>query len=116
MPDVVGLSQPKAEAELEEAGLEAEIEVKDIPKVEAGEVTEQSEEAGVKVDTGSTIILTVASGSVKLPVEELVGSSYKQARAKLAELGLEADPGEEGVHSRPGRGAGCCGPPPTASR
>ena len=35
--------------------------------------------------------LTVASGLVSLPVDEIIGSSYREARTMLEELGLTAD-------------------------
>jgi serine/threonine-protein kinase len=90
VPDVVGMTQPEAEAALEKVGLEAEIDVEDVPKKEAGEVTGQSEDAGATVDTGDTITLTVASGSVSLPMEDLIGATYGEAKAILADLGLDA--------------------------
>jgi serine/threonine-protein kinase len=80
MPNLVGKSQPEAEAALERLKLDADIDVKDVPKVEAGEVVGQSEEAGTTVETGSTVILTVASGSVSLPGEEIIGSTYREAK------------------------------------
>jgi serine/threonine-protein kinase len=90
MPNLVGKSQPEAEAALEKLELDAEIDVKDVPKVEAGEVVGQSEEAGSTVETGSTVVLTVASGSVSLPVEDIIGSSYAEAKEMLKDLGLTA--------------------------
>ena len=90
MPDVVGKTQPEAVAALEELDIDAEIDVKDVPKVEAGQVVGQSEEAGSEVEKGSSVGLTVASGSVTLPVEDIIGSSYVEAKAMLEDLGLTA--------------------------
>jgi serine/threonine-protein kinase len=90
MPDVVGMTQPEAEAELKKLDINADIDVKDVPKEKAGQVVGQSEEAGTTVETGSTVVLTVASGSVSLPGEEIIGSSYKKATQILDDLGLTA--------------------------
>ena len=90
MPDVVGMTQPEAEAELKKLDIKPDIDVKDVPKVEAGEVVGQSEDAGTTVETGSTVVLTVASGSVSLPGEEIIGSPYREAKAMLEDLGLTA--------------------------
>ena len=102
MPDVVGMTQPEAEAALEKLELDADIDVKDVPKVEAGEVVGQSEEAGTTIETGSTVILTVASGSVSLPGEEIIGSTYREAKAQLKELGLTAQRVTQQSASDPG--------------
>jgi eukaryotic-like serine/threonine-protein kinase len=102
MPDVVGMSQPDAEAKLKDLKIDADIDVKDVPKVEAGEVVGQSEDAGTTVETGSTVILTVASGSVSLPGEEIIGSTYREARAQLEELGLTAQRVTKQSDSDPG--------------
>ena len=77
MPSVVGMSQSEAEQELESLGLKADIEVEDVPKEKAGTVVGQSEEAGATVDKGSTVELTVASGLVSLPVDKIIGSTYR---------------------------------------
>jgi len=91
MPSLVGMSQSEAEQELESLGLKADIQEKDVPKEKAETVVAQSEEAESTVDKGSTVELTVASGLVSLPVDEIIGSSYREARAMLEELGLTAD-------------------------
>ena len=91
MPSLVGMSQSEAEQELESLGLKADIEVKDVPKEKADTVVAQSEEAETTIDKGSTVDLTVASGLVSLPVDEIIGSSYREARTMLEELGLTAD-------------------------
>ena len=90
MPSVVGMSQSEAEQELESLGLEVDVEVEDVPKEKADTVVGQSEEEGATVETGATVALTVASGLVSLPVDEIIGSAYQEARATLEELGLTA--------------------------
>jgi serine/threonine-protein kinase len=91
MPSVVGMNQSEAEQTLESLGLKVDVEIEDVPKEKADTVIEQSEEEGTTVETGSTVSLTVASGFVSLPVDEIIGSSYREARSMLEELGLTAD-------------------------
>lgn len=91
VPSVVGLTQDEARAELDRVGLEARVETKDVAEEEAGTVVEQSEDAGAEVKSGSTVGLTVASGKVTLPVEDLIGATYAEAESLLDELGLDAE-------------------------
>jgi serine/threonine-protein kinase len=90
VPSLVGLSRDEALAKLNELDLDAKFKVEDVAKKEAGIVVEQSEEAGSSVDVDSEITLTVASGMVDLPVDDIIGSRYRKAQALLADLGLEA--------------------------
>jgi serine/threonine-protein kinase len=90
MPSVVGMTRAEAEATLNDLGIDADVNVKDVPKKKAGLVVGQSEDAGTQVDTGSTVGLTVASGQVSLPVEKLIGSNYQSAKRLLADLGLQS--------------------------
>ena len=90
MPSLVGKTRAQAEDALDKLGLNSEVDIKDVPKEKAGQVVGQSEEAGTTIDTGTDVVLTVASGLVSLPVEELIGSTFRDARDMLAELGLTA--------------------------
>ncbi len=91
MPSVVGMTQAEAEQTLDSLGLKADVQVEDVPKEKADTVLSQSEEAGTTVATGDTIDLRVASGLVTLPVDKIIGSSYKEALAMLEKLGLTAE-------------------------
>jgi serine/threonine-protein kinase len=102
MPSVVGMNQAKAEATLKSLGIEAEIVEEDVPKEAADTVVGQSEEAGATIDTGSSVELRVASGLVSLPVDTIIGSTYAEAEAKLAELGLTAERVTRASDSDPG--------------
>jgi hypothetical protein len=90
VPTLVGLSRDEALAKLNQLDLDAKFQVEDVAKKEAGIVVEQSEEAGSSVDVDSEITLTVASGMVDLPVDDIIGARYRKAEALLADLGLEA--------------------------
>ena len=91
MPSVVGMTQAEAERTLDSLGLKADVELEDVPNEKADTVLSQSEEAGTEVETGDTIDLKVASGLVTLPVDKIIGSTYKEALAMLDKLGLTAE-------------------------
>jgi len=90
VPDVVGKPRDEARAVLTEAGFKVEFTTADVPRQKKDIVVKQSESPTSEVDEGSTITLTVASGMVDLPTGELLGATYEDAVATLADLGLEA--------------------------
>jgi beta-lactam-binding protein with PASTA domain len=61
-PDVVGLSETAAIAEIEGAGLVASVNLANDPDVPEGDVISQTPAGGTTVDTGSTITITVSIG------------------------------------------------------
>ncbi|MDQ3155252.1 MAG: protein kinase [Actinomycetota bacterium] len=88
VPDVVGKTQGQAQTLLEDAGFTVDFETIDEPRTRKGIVVEQSEEG--TADEGSTITLQVASGTVDVPTDDLIGATYEDAVSTLAELGLKA--------------------------
>lgn len=90
VPDVVGQQREEAETELTRAGFRTEITTEDVAGEEKGIVTEQSDAPGSHVEEGATITLTVASGKVVVPTDDLLGATYDEATAILKDLGLEA--------------------------
>ena len=56
-------------------GLPTRIVFADVPGIESGIVVNQSGGATSKVDEGSTITLTVASGKLELPTDALLGAT-----------------------------------------
>lgn len=89
VPDVVGRPRTEAQAIMAWVGLPARIVFADVPGIESGIVVKQSEGATSKVDEGSTITLTVASGKLELPTDALLGATYDQAAVMLRSLGLQ---------------------------
>ena len=89
VPDVVGKHRNQARSILTAAGLHAKFITADVPATKQGIVARQSSTS--KVKKGSTITLTVASGEVEVPSDELIGMSYAKAVVKLKSLGLKAN-------------------------
>jgi len=90
VPNVVDKPRGEAETLLASAGLKAKFTTADVPRKRKDIVVEQSEGAGTRVDEDSVVTLTVASGMVKVPTDELLGETYEDAVLRLADLGLKA--------------------------
>lgn len=89
VPSVIGKGQESGEAQLAAEGLGTKVRTAHVAGKDAGVVLEQSAVPGTEVVEGSTITLTVASGKVSLPINDLLGVSYDQAVGTLKALGLE---------------------------
>jgi len=89
VPSVIGKGQESAEAQLAAEKLGTKIKTAHVAGKRAGVVLEQSAVPGTEAVEGSTITLTVASGKVSLPIDDLLGVSYDQAVGTLKALGLE---------------------------
>lgn len=91
VPNVVGKDKDQAETLLTSAGLKAKFApAEDVAGKKAGIVVRQSDEPGIRVDEGTTVTLTVASGKVEVPTDDLLGASYDEAEGILRDLGLRA--------------------------
>ncbi|MCW2830083.1 MAG: serine/threonine protein kinase, partial [Aeromicrobium sp.] len=90
VPDVEGMTQRAATARLESEGLKVTVEPVDVADRREGRVAEQDPQPGARVDQGSTVTLSVATGRVRIPVDKLEGSTYDEAVRLLDDLGLKA--------------------------
>jgi serine/threonine-protein kinase len=91
VPDVLFQSQSDAEAELQAAGLAA-----DVVEVESDEaqglVVGQDPEPGVEVDVGATVTISVSLGPPPVvAVPSVLGLDQASAEATLADAGFEVD-------------------------
>ena len=90
VPTLAGLTQDAAKQAVAQAGLKVgdvtSDESKDVPD---GTVISASEQAGAKVDEGTSVDLVVSNGKVQLP--DLTGRTITDAQAVLSGLGLSAD-------------------------
>ncbi len=90
----VGLRQPDAVSKINAAGLKPVIDKQPNadPQYPAGFVFGQDPSAGTRVDSGSTVTLTVSTGKPKVDVPDVVGKSQTDAVAELTQAKLKVDP------------------------
>jgi serine/threonine-protein kinase len=92
VPDVVGLSQEEAEAEITGAKLRVgEITTETSDEFEEGTVISQSPEPGDEVDARSKVDLVVSGGVETVTVPSVIGQSQDTAISEIQAAGLTAD-------------------------
>jgi beta-lactam-binding protein with PASTA domain/predicted Ser/Thr protein kinase len=88
VPDVTGFTVDSANVALREAGLTTgQVESVDDPNVAKGKVIETVPKADTTVAAGSTVMLKVSSGKVKVP--SVVGDNRADAQQKLTDAKLK---------------------------
>ena len=95
VPNVVGKSEDEAQKILEEAKFVVVNEFKYDDSVEAGKVISTDPAAGVELKEGAKVKMFVSKGQEKVEVPNLVGKTYDEAVALLAEKGFTANATEE---------------------
>ena len=88
MPSILGWYIEDARTVLEKRSLKAEIEYEESDEYAEGIVISTDIEAGVMLDEGSTVILTVSSGAAGVEVPQTVGKTKEDAQATLIARGL----------------------------
>ncbi|MBY8872816.1 Stk1 family PASTA domain-containing Ser/Thr kinase [Micromonospora sp. PLK6-60] len=90
LPDVIGKDFTLADSDLKSAGL---VVVKGAPRyhdnLPKGVVVATSPKANAQVKPGDKITVVVSKGRAPISVPQLVGKNVNDARAALAQLGLE---------------------------
>jgi hypothetical protein len=89
VPGVVGMDVADASSAIRGAGMTAVRSSVDAAGTPEGQVVEQSPAAGRPEATDGRVTVSVASGRVLLPTDDLIGQTYAAASAALTELGLE---------------------------
>ena len=89
VPSVIGDDRAAAVATMKGAGLDPTVSLKDAVGKRAGVVITQSLAPGADVGDNVRVVLTVASGKVRVPTT-LTGLAYDDAVAILAKAGLTA--------------------------
>ncbi len=89
VPRVTGLTQAQAVSSLGTAGLTATTTQKASDTVPAGTVMTQDPQQGVRVDEGTSVALTISSGSANAQVPEVKNFTQEQARTAIEEAGLK---------------------------
>ncbi|WP_080792375.1 Stk1 family PASTA domain-containing Ser/Thr kinase [Corynebacterium pacaense] len=88
IPDVVGLRQDEAIAQLQELGFDVSLTEEPSPDVADGLVLRTSPNVGSEVRSGATITLTVSSGREMVQVPDVTGMSLEEAASALEAVGL----------------------------
>jgi eukaryotic-like serine/threonine-protein kinase len=96
VPSVLNLQQDDAEAEIENAGLLANVETEtsDAPE---GAVFAQDPGPGGAVEVGSEVTITVSTGPEEVAVPSVIGDTQQAGRATLRAEGLKVDVSKENV-------------------
>jgi eukaryotic-like serine/threonine-protein kinase len=89
VPSVIGLGKASADVRISDAGLVTNFERQESTEP-AGQVIDQSPDAGSDVRKQSTVTVIVSSGLAKVTVPNVVGESEDQAKADLSSSGLGA--------------------------
>ena len=92
VPDVIGDDYASAKSELESAGFEVTRQEADSEQAKST-VLNQSVPAGQKAKTGSTIVLTVASGFNAVP--SVVGMTRDEAETAIQDAGFAVQIGTD---------------------
>ena len=88
VPDVTGLSTAEARAKLEAANLIVRVTEQASDTVEAGRVISQSPSGGIEAKPGTTVELTVSTGTAQGTVPNVVGMDVTNAENTLIASGL----------------------------
>jgi beta-lactam-binding protein with PASTA domain/tRNA A-37 threonylcarbamoyl transferase component Bud32 len=109
VPFVEGQSEEEAVAEIEAAGLVAEVTREPSSEVEEGFVVAQEPVGGSQVPRGDVVRILVSEGVQETPLPDVTGADVDSARDTLEALGLEVS--EEAETEEP-----CVQPPGTVCR
>jgi serine/threonine-protein kinase len=103
VPDVVGKSFDEAQSTLQAAGFKVTRVDKESDK-SAGTVLSQNPKSGGRIDSGSTIALTVAKEPSQVPVPDVTGEDAPAAIAALSGQGFVIDQQSKDVPTPDGDG------------
>lgn len=93
VPELLGMSYSEAKEELNSLGLGIKLgETRSSDEYEAGQIIEQSEDAGTEVDVNTTIVVDICGdgSQVEIPAD-LEGKTRTQVENALTALGLSVD-------------------------
>ena len=113
VPEVIGLSRESAESRLRDEGLGVAVQEQESEEP-VGEVVAQDLAGGTRVERGTTVTITVSTGTQKVDVPNVVGLESRDAISQIGAAGLSpverertvTDPAQDGVviDQRPGAG------------
>jgi serine/threonine-protein kinase len=88
MPTVVGLSVEEARRKLNLLKMIVTVDYVESDDVPSGEVISANVDAGLMVEEGKEIVLTVSSGVEGILVPDVTGYGYDEAASKLTQVGF----------------------------
>jgi beta-lactam-binding protein with PASTA domain/tRNA A-37 threonylcarbamoyl transferase component Bud32 len=88
IPELVGLTEREATAQLQELGLRVTVDDQFSNEVAEGNVISSDPAAGATAQTGDTVLLVVSQGPEPIETPNLNGMTPEQAEALLTDLGL----------------------------
>jgi eukaryotic-like serine/threonine-protein kinase len=89
VPPLVGLREANAKAQLENLGLDWEVQRGPSTEFEKGIVADQNPAEGTRIQKGDTVTLLVSTGPPMTDVPDVVGLSYDEATDVLREANLD---------------------------
>jgi serine/threonine-protein kinase len=95
VPEVTGLSQEEAEAEIAQAGLQVGSVSTENSETEAGIVIAQSPEARTEVDRNSAVNIVVSEGPATVAVPDVLCQDKASARSEVEGAGLDYEEGSK---------------------
>jgi beta-lactam-binding protein with PASTA domain/tRNA A-37 threonylcarbamoyl transferase component Bud32 len=104
VPDVVGKSFDEASADLQAAGFKVTRKDKESTDKDPGTVLAQDPKGGARIDSGSTIALTVAKEPSQVAVPDVTGEDAAAAVAALSGQGFVIDQQSKDVATPDGDG------------
>ncbi len=91
VPDVVDSARPRAVADLEEAGLEADVTEKFSLEAPKGVVVSQEPVSGDRVRSGTEVRIVVSKGANRLEMPDAVGEPFAEIRKPFDEADIALD-------------------------
>ena len=88
VPALVGLTEADASGDLTSAGLESRVVQAPSATVDRGVVITQDPAAGLQIDVGSTVAITVSTGPAPVAVPDVTGETLAAATRTLQQAGL----------------------------
>ncbi len=101
VPDLSGLAQPRAEADLDSANLRAQLEYAPSLTTPRGAVVSQDPEPGTSVDIDSTVTVTVSQGISRVEMPAAIGQPLADVVDPLEDAGVDFEVREEASEEVP---------------
>lgn len=89
VPDVIGKSRSEAEEALRAAGFKVAVREGFSDRVAKGNIYSQNPSAGLQVEKGSTVTISVSQGPSQVSVPNVMGQTEADARAELENAGFK---------------------------